>query len=295
MGLVPEVAAAGEHHRDAQPIGTASITSASRIEPPGCTIAVTPASPRCFDAVGEREEPVRCEHGPCASGPRGAPYRSRCGPSRRGSSVPRRLRSCVPSFASTIAFDLTCAPPATRNAPRRGAMPRAPGRRRAATTRRRRSRDPLSARARRTRSRADRARGGNGAAASASAGISTSRRFFFEPRSTSAPASNAGAATASRNELASAAAVARSTARFTPTMPPNADSGIRRERRAKRLGRGARGRDAARVRVLDDRDARSTATPCAMRAAASRSSRLLKESSLPPRTRTPPPRAARPP
>jgi hypothetical protein len=55
---VEEVALAGEDHGDAPSISGMAITSASRIEPPGWMIAVTPASRRRLDAVREGEERV---------------------------------------------------------------------------------------------------------------------------------------------------------------------------------------------------------------------------------------------
>ena len=51
----------------------------------------------------------------------------------------------------------------------------------------------------------------------------TSRRFFFAARTARASSSASGATTASMNVEAIASAVMRSTPRFNPTIPPNAD------------------------------------------------------------------------
>ena len=38
-----------------------SITCASRMEPPGCTMAVTPAAARALDVIAEREEGITAQ------------------------------------------------------------------------------------------------------------------------------------------------------------------------------------------------------------------------------------------
>ena len=136
--------------------------------------------------------------------------------------------------AKTTAFDFTWAQ--TRQASRRAAHSASVGGRRV-TTRRPES-DPRAAAAVHgaaasvTRSapctrRAPRmertSRSGPAPAGEQSA--STSRRFFFAARTARAPSSASGATTASTKVDAIASAVAPSTGRFNPTMPPNADSG----------------------------------------------------------------------
>ena len=68
----------------------AAMESASRIEPPGCTMAVTPARGRLVDVVAEREERIRRQHRAAARARR--PCAPPCAPNRPGSSARRRRR-----------------------------------------------------------------------------------------------------------------------------------------------------------------------------------------------------------
>ena len=60
---VPEVAHAGEHHRDAEP-SAAAMTSASFTLPPGCATAVTPALAAASTPSGNGKNASRREHAP---------------------------------------------------------------------------------------------------------------------------------------------------------------------------------------------------------------------------------------
>ena len=81
----------------------------------------------------------------------------------------------------------------------------------------------------------------------------TTRRFGLAASAslTSSPPAIAGAITASMNVDVKACAVARSMGRFSPTMPPKAESGSASRAQTYAAAGDAAGRDAARIRVLD--------------------------------------------
>ena len=113
-----EVAAPGEHHRDAGVVdGLDHFGVADRAA--GLDDGADARSMRELGAVGEREEGVGGERG--AGDVRRAPSRPRGGPSRRGSSGRRRSRSWRRSRAITIALERTCLQ--TRQANSRSSTP----------------------------------------------------------------------------------------------------------------------------------------------------------------------------
>ena len=119
------------------------------------------------------------------------------------------------------------------------------------------------------------------AAARPRRGISSSRRFFFAANFSSAAGSYPGATMHSTNSFATSSAVAASSARLNASTAAERRNRIAGERLHVRFAQRLLLRRAARIVVLDDRDAAAPQIPTTSAHAASRSTRLLYESSLP--------------
>ena len=103
----------------------AAMVSSSRFEPPGWMMAVTPGGGGDVGAVAEREEGVGGEHGPAARSPA---FSTAIRTESSRLIWPAPTPTSWPSFASTIAFDLTAGRPARRR-PGRGRSASVGGRR----------------------------------------------------------------------------------------------------------------------------------------------------------------------
>ena len=104
---VPEVAPAGEDHRDARAVGRLDhlvvAHRAARLDDRGRRPRRSPAA----GPSGNGKNASEAIAAPASEPPR-RPSRSRAAPSRRGSSARRRCPTVARSLASTIAFERTC-------------------------------------------------------------------------------------------------------------------------------------------------------------------------------------------
>ena len=178
VSLMPERPAVGEHHRDARAGRASAITSASRIEPPGWTMARTPASAACVTLSANGKKPSLASTVPASVVARAAGLHAAPRPPRPRA---RSARCPGPPAASpraiTMALERAAAHTSHANAERRGL---AVGRR---ALRHRAPRRRLARRlALQQRPRARRAAPATGRRIARSAAVSCTSRRFFLPR-----------------------------------------------------------------------------------------------------------------
>ncbi len=262
----------------------AAIDSSSRLEPPGWMMAVDAGRRRRVGSVAEGEERVRGQRRPLA--PR-RPSQRRSAPSRAGSSAPRRRPATGRPSTTTIAFDFTVGADLPGERRGRASSPSVGARfvftvpEAGSASRRSQSWASMPPSIRR-RSQPDGA-GGFGPIARPR---SIRRMLFFQVglvvSRAKASGSKPGATIASRNRpgMHINSAVARSTGRLRPTMPPKALTGRPRRRLSKAVARSSP--TAAPQGLLCLRtQAAGSSNRRINRRALSRSRMLLYDSSLP--------------
>ena len=232
----------------------AAMTSASRTEPPGCTIARTPGLGRLIDAVAEGEVRVRSEHG---AGRRVAGER-RLVRGEEGRVHARHLPGADPDRRAVTRQHDRVRLDRRHRAPREQQVavlvvgrlalghqrpPCVVDDRWRALLHQHAAAHPLvveigcpSCRRRRR--------------------PSSTRRFFLRPRISTAPALNSGATMHSTNRLDTASAVASSTGTVNAITEPNAETGSQASALLVRVERGRADGEPARRRVLHDRAGR---------------------------------------
>ena len=199
----------------------AAITSASRTEPPGCTIARTPASAAWSTPSRKGKKASEPSAEPCVAWPR--VRRLVDGEERRVDA--RHLAGADADRRAVAREHDRVRLHARHGAPREQQIATLLVRRLRASSRR-------STRCRRSTPADAPARAGRRARACSRARRATScaapsstRRFFLRPRISSAPSLNDGATTHSTNRLDTASAVASSTGTVNEITEPNAETG----------------------------------------------------------------------
>ena len=202
-------------------LSAAAITSGSRTDPPGCTIARTPAAMRISGPSANGKKASDAATDPRRPLPR--PFHRQPGrvdPVHLAHADADDWRRRRPAGSRSTSPTGT---PARRSPGRRGSPRRPPGRRpgsRSPDRRRGRPAGPAAAPAGHRRwpgTRPDRAR--------SPAGITSSRMFFFRVSTAIASSENAGASSTSVNTSAICSASASVTGRLTAITPPKADTG----------------------------------------------------------------------
>ena len=194
----------------------ASITSASRTEPPGCTTAVAPASAAASRPSRKGKKASLAQAPPRA---RPAAFSAAIRPASRRFCWPAPMPTAAPSLTSTMVLELTAAP--TRQASSKSTHSDSLGARLVTTRKVERSqltRSGVCTSSPPSMGRTCKPSGEGG-------GADNKRTLALRANSSKASGSKEGAMTTSVNTGLRASARANGSGRLTATMPPKADTG----------------------------------------------------------------------